>query len=254
MKKCINLNVNGYRSAIKKGLIDFLKKEDPDFITFQEVKINDDLFFTNEEYFKNFFIVSNYAQKKGYSGVVTISKEKPITYKTKFNIPLFDEEGRVVLTEYSKFFLINVYFPSGTMGETRQNIKDKFLWIFQDWLQGLSLTKPYLIVGDFNIAHQEIDIHNPKGLSKTSGFLPHERQWFSQFLDQKHVDLFRFFYSDKVQFSWYSYRANSKNKNKGWRIDYAICNHFFCNFVSDIKIIDDYNFSDHQPLICYFNL
>jgi exodeoxyribonuclease-3 len=254
MKKILNLNVNGIRSAIQKGLLDFIQIERPDYITFQEVKINDDNFFKSITFFHNYHLVSNYASNKGYSGVVTLSIEQPIQFQTKFQEDLFDKEGRLTLTEYEKFFIINVYFPSGTMGEHRQEIKDKFLIIFQKWVLNYKFTKPYIILGDFNIAHQEIDIHYPKGLSKTSGFLPHDRQWFTQFLTQNHVDLFRYFYPDKVQYSWFSYRSNAKKNNKGWRIDYAICNKIFCNFVKDFFILNDKNFSDHQPLICILEI
>lgn len=253
MKKLINLNVNGIRSAVSKGLISFLESENPDFITFQEVKINEDSFFLNNDFFRQFFLTSNYAEKKGYSGVVTLIKEKVLFSQTYFDIDLFNQEGRVVLNEMDKFYLINVYFPSGTMGETRQKIKDEFLVIFNDWVKKQNFNKPYLIVGDFNIAHQEIDIHNPKGLSKTSGFLPHERKWFTEFLNDKHIDLFRNLYPNSIEYSWYSYRANAKNNNKGWRIDYAICNQSFCNFVTDIKIEKNFYFSDHLPIICLLN-
>ncbi len=254
MKKLLNLNVNGLRSAIKKGLISFLIDINPDFITFQEVKINDDSFISNELFFKDFYLFSNYADKKGYSGTVTLSKQKPLKYQTKFGINLFDSEGRVVVSEFELFFLVNVYFPSGTMGETRQNVKNEFLIIFDSWLKSNNFKKPYLVVGDFNIAHQEIDIHNPKGLSKTSGFLPHERKWMSDFLNKNHIDLYRYFYPDRIEYSWYSYRSNSKQRNKGWRIDYVICNQNFCNFVKSIKFVNNFNFSDHKPVICEFEL
>lgn len=254
MKKLINLNVNGIRSAVNKGLVSFLEAETPDFITFQEVKIQEDSFFRNISFFQSYFITSNYASKKGYSGVVILSKENYISKQTHFEVDLFNEEGRVVVNEFEKFYLINVYFPSGTMGEARQKVKDEFLIVFNEWIHSQNLHKPYLIAGDFNIAHQEMDIHNPKGLSKTSGFLPHERKWFTEFLNNHHIDLFRSLYPDKVEYSWFSYRANAKNNNKGWRIDYVICNHSFYNFVTDIKIEKNFNFSDHLPIICILNL
>ncbi len=254
MKKLINLNVNGIRAALNKGLISFLEAENPDFITFQEVKINDDSIFLNNPYFQHFSLTSNYAIKKGYSGVVTLSKENSLFIQTNFDVDLFNLEGRLVVNEYQKFYLVNVYFPSGTMGKERQKVKDKFLVIFNEWLKNQNFKKPYLIVGDFNIAHQEIDIHNPKGLSRTSGFLPYERNWFTEFLDNQHIDLFRNLYPNQIEYSWFSYRANAKNNNKGWRIDYAICNYSFCNFVTDIKIKKNFNFSDHLPIICLLNL
>ncbi len=254
MKKLINLNVNGFRSAVRKGFISFLEKENPDFITLQEVKINDDLIINEIPFLRDYYIISNYALKKGYSGVVTLTKESPIYQKTKFGIDLFDKEGRVVVTEYEKFYLINVYFPSGTMGETRQKVKDVFLSIFYNWINNFGFYKPYLIAGDFNIAHQEMDIHNPKGLSKTSGFLPHERKWFSDFINFKHVDIFRHIYPDKVEYTWFSFRANAKMNNKGWRIDYVITNRSFCKFVDNIKIVKDFDFSDHLPIIVSLNL
>lgn len=254
MKKLINLNVNGIRSAVNKGLISFLEEENPDYITFQEVKINEDTFFLNHSFFQQYFLASNYAQKKGYSGVVTLSKERFFFSQTNFDINLFNDEGRVVLNEFENFILLNVYFPSGTMGEIRQKVKDEFLLVFNDWLNNQNFQKAHLIVGDFNIAHQEIDIHNPKGLSKTSGFLPHERKWFTNFLNQNYIDIFRFFYPNSIEYSWFSYRSNAKNNNKGWRIDYMICDHLFISFVKDIKILKKFDFSDHLPLICYLNL
>lgn len=253
MKKLINLNVNGIRSAVSKGLVSFLESENPDFITFQEVKVNDDSFFLNNHFFQKFSLTSNYAEKKGYSGVVTLTKEEVFYSQTNFDIDLFNREGRVVLDEMEKFYLINVYFPSGTMGEARQRVKDEFLVVFSDWIKKQNFHKPYLIVGDFNIAHQEIDIHNPKGLSRTSGFLPHERKWFTEFLNDERIDLFRNLYPNGIEYSWYSYRANSKNNNKGWRIDYAICNQSFRNFVTDMRIEKKFHFSDHLPIVCLLN-
>lgn len=244
-----NLNVNGLRAALKNGLMDYLVHYDPDIISFQEVKINDLSCINDNKFFSKYNISYNFADKKGYSGVMIFSKELPFDSQTSFNYEIFTSEGRLIINEYSKFYLINVYFPSGTMGAHRQLIKDEFMPYFHKLFENYNFIKPFLICGDFNIAHQEMDIHNPKGLKNTSGFLPHERAWMSSFLECK-IDIFRTLYPEKVEYSWFSYRSNARQNNKGWRIDYYISDPIFFNsFVLDMKIDYICTVSDHLPLI-----
>lgn len=252
--KIFNLNVNGLRASIKNGLLDFLISFNPDIITFQEVKINDVSLLFDLNFFSNYHLSYSLADKKGYSGVMILSREMPLVSNINFTYDLFSREGRLIINEYQNFFVINVYFPSGTMGSYRQIIKDEFMIKIHELLQNYSFNKPYLICGDFNIAHQEIDIHNPRGLKNTSGFLPHERAWMSTFLLDK-IDIFRSLYPETVAYSWFSYRSNARQNNKGWRIDYFVSDfNFFNSFVVDMKI--DYNcmFSDHLPLLLTLNI
>ena len=255
--KIISWNVNGIRAAQKKGLFDFIAKEKPDIFCLQETKIDSEaiskLDFLPEDY-TSFF---SPAEKKGYSGVSTFISNKIIN-QHKNNVfglgeKKFDSEGRYLISEFEDFTLYNTYFPSGTTGEERQKFKYKFLDHFIDHTNNLPNSKRNKIVvcGDFNICHQDIDIHHPETATKNelSGFLPDERAWFSKFLDSGFNDVFRDIHGNRKDcYTWWSYRAGSRGKNLGWRIDYFIVASKFADRIKKAKIYPEIEGSDHCPI------
>jgi exodeoxyribonuclease-3 len=243
--KIVTFNVNGFRSATSKGLQEWILQTNPDIICLQEVKA--ELNQVNLESLSEFEVFWNPAQKKGYSGVATLSKVKPKSFHTTLGYDFFDQEGRFMLTEFADFALLNVYIPSGTSGDVRQDAKYKFLDFFYQKLTELS--KKYsklLICGDFNICHKEIDIHNPKSNKNSSGFLPEEREWMSKLFDSGFVDVFRLFNPNPNQYTWFSQRSSARKENKGWRIDYFVANFF--DAIKLCEIDNQANFSDHLPV------
>ena len=230
-----------------KNLLAFLEREQPDVACFQELKaqpdqIDNSLF---EHLGYNCYWYS--AQKKGYSGVGIISKKKPNHVEYGISHELFDYEGRVIRADFENFSVISAYFPSGTTGEIRQDVKYVFLDQIYEHLQNLKKTIPNLIVcGDYNICHEAIDIHDPKGNKDSSGFLPQERAWMSAFFNSGFVDTFRFMNLDKPnQYTWWSFRANARNNNKGWRIDYISTNKELSDKIVEAKILPADVQSDH---------
>jgi exodeoxyribonuclease-3 len=220
--RIISYNVNGIRSAIKKGFIDWLKTDPADVICLQEVKAEkEQLDFAAIEAlgFETFWFT---AEKKGYSGVAVFTKIKPTFVQHGNGIMQSDAEGRVLRVDFGDITLINAYFPSGTSGDERQTYKYQWLDEFYEYLDVLRKERPKLIIcGDYNIAHKEIDIHSPKTNKKSSGFLPEERAWMDKFYENGYVDTLRVFRPEPHQYSWWSARFPSvRAQNKGWRIDY----------------------------------
>ncbi len=248
--KIISYNVNGIRAAVRKGFIDWLQVANPDVICLQEIKANKeqlDLKLFEEAGYKYHYWFS--AEKKGYSGVAILSKTKPnqVVYGADFN--LASSEGRVLQVDFDTVSIISLYLPSGT-NDLRLDLKFRFMDDFFRYIDTLKKEKPNLIVcGDFNICHQEIDIHNPKGLKNTSGFLPEERQWMTQFLNNEFIDSFRALNPNKVQYSWWSYRANARNNNKGWRLDYLMASKALKNRLERAYILPEAKHSDHCPVV-----
>ncbi len=247
--KIISYNINGIRAAINKGLLDWLKISNPDFLCLQEIKLHD----TN--LVASLFVEMGYncqwfpAQKKGYSGVALLSKIKPKYVHYGIGHELFDSEGRVLRADFDNFSLMSVYFPSGSSGDERQNVKMDFLDFFAKYIHDLKKQIPNLIIsGDINICHQEIDIHNPKSNANSSGFLPEEREWVSAFLNSGFIDTFRFFNNEPHQYSWWSYRAGAKQKNLGWRIDYHFADNNLQNKLKSVAIHPEQLMSDHCPI------
>lgn len=254
MKSIISYNVNGIRAAAKKGFFDWLQTESPDVVCLQETKAQpdqlDDSFQKPEGYHTYWYS----AQKKGYSGVAILTKEEPTHVEYGMGIEAYDFEGRVIRADFEDYSVISAYFPSGTSGEERQAIKEQFLADFIPYVNELKKTHPNLIIsGDYNIAHTEIDIHNPVSNKKTSGFLPHERAWLTEFMESGFVDSFRKFNSDPHHYSWWSYRANARANNKGWRIDYHMVSEAFADHCTDASILPDVKHSDHCPIRVQIN-
>lgn len=246
--KLISLNCNGIRSSLEKGLADYIQTTKPDFISFQETKAMQEQVspFWEELGYTPIF---NSAEKKGYSGVAILYKKPPQKITLGIGDSFFDKEGRSIYLEYPGFALWNLYFPSGTTGDVRQSAKMKFLDIFQKEAAKRRKKQPNIIVcGDVNIAHTPQDIHDPKGNAKSSGFLPEEREWLSGFLNQGWVDTFRYLYPDKQEYSWWTFRAGARAKNKGWRIDYFFVTEELKKNVKSHSIYRDKPLSDHAPL------
>ena len=247
--RIISYNVNGIRSAINKGFVEWLKTDPADVICLQEVKAEKDnvdhLPIEALGYHTYWFS----AQKKGYSGVAVFTKRIPDAIYYGNGIMQSDAEGRVMRLDFGEVSLINAYFPSGTTGEIRQTYKYQWLDEFHDYLDALRLVRPKLIVcGDYNIAHKAIDIHNPVSNKKSSGFLPEERAWMDKFLGTGFIDSFRYFNPHPHQYSWWSYRAGARGNNKGWRIDYISVTEPLREALRDAAILPDIVHSDHCPV------
>ena len=245
----ISYNLNGIRSAVNKGVTDWLRTVDCDIFCVQETKahIMDIPVLPFEEL--GYTMYAHSAEKKGYSGVATFTKRKPDYIEIGCGLNHYDTEGRVLRTDFGDTTLLNCYFPSGTSGDERQGFKMEFLREFYDWVQELRKTRPNLIiVGDYNIAHQEIDIHNPKQNANTSGFLPVEREWLGNFIDSGFIDSFRHLNKEPHNYSWWSYRANARNNNKGSRIDYCLATESLKDKVQRALILPEAKHSDHCPV------
>jgi len=248
--KLISYNVNGIRAAEKKGLFDWIKKIDPDVICMQETKSQPDqvdLSSLKELGYHDYWFS---AEKKGYSGVLTLSKTEVKNVKTGIGKKLHDSEGRVLSCDFGKWTLLNCYFPSGSSSEDRHLVKLKFLKDFKPWVSKLLKTqKNLIVVGDYNIVHQDIDIHNPERKDKPSGFRPEERKWLDTWFNSGFKDAYRIIYPNKEdEFSWWSYRAGSRPRNKGWRIDYISVSNPLEKKVSDAGHYHDAVHSDHCPV------
>lgn len=248
--KIISYNVNGIRAAMQKGLADWLNEEQPDILCLQETKAHPEQVET--QVFKDLGYELHWvsAEKKGYSGVAIFTKPKPVHVQYGCGIPLYDYEGRVVRADYEDFSVMSVYMPSGSSGEQRQDFKMQWLADFQQYIDELKKEIPNLIIsGDYNICHQSIDIHDPVRNKNSSGFLPEERAWFSQFVEAGFVDTFRHFNEDPHHYSWWSYRAGARKKNKGWRIDYQLVSEPLKSRLKHAAILPDVIHSDHCPVL-----
>jgi len=247
--KIVSYNVNGIRSANTKGLSDWLNGQAPDMICFQEIKAQEkdvpEDFRTHNDYHSYWFP----AVKKGYSGVGIMSKEKPLHIEYGCGLTKYDDEGRILRADYKDFSLISAYFPSGTTGDIRQSFKENFLDDFTGIVQDLKrLKKKLIITGDVNICHKAIDIHNPVANKNTSGFLPQERSWFDNFLNEGYIDAFREVSQEPHNYTWWSFRSGARQKNLGWRIDYHLVDVALQSKIENYKIHSDLMMSDHCPI------
>jgi len=245
----VSYNVNGIRAALKKGFGNWVKTTNHHIYCLQETKAQQaqvETDWLNDLGYHQYWFS---AEKKGYSGLAVFTKIEPKNVTYGMENKLFDSEGRTLLLEFDNFALLNVYFPSGSSGSTRQAIKMQFLEAFTPYARQLAKKYKHLVVcGDYNIAHTEIDIHNPKSNKKSSGFLPEERNWLSQYLDNGFIDTFRLFNQTPHHYSWWSYRANARNNNKGWRIDYITTTEKMKNRLLAASILPNVKHSDHCPI------
>jgi len=242
--------VNGIRAALKKGWLDWLKAENPDVICIQEIKASPDqvpeIVLLEELGYEHYWYP---AQKKGYSGTAIFTKITPNHIEYGCGHEDYDFEGRVIRADFDNASVMSVYFPSGTTGDVRQDFKYKFLDDFQLYSNDLLKDKPNLVVcGDFNICHRAIDIHNPKSNANSSGFLPAEREWMENFINSGYTDSFRHLNPDPHHYTWWSYRAGSRAKNLGWRIDYNMVSNGLKDNIKSSRIISQAVHSDHCPV------
>lgn len=247
--KIISYNVNGIRAALNKGFIDWLQSANPDVLCLQEIKA------MKEQLDLSVFEAAGYkyhywysAQKKGYSGVAILSKTEPNHIEYGTGIETMDFEGRNIRADFDGVSVMSMYLPSGTNSE-RLEFKFNYMDEIQTYLTNLRQEIPNLVVcGDYNICHEEIDIHNPK-MKNVSGFLPEEREWIGNFINSGFIDSFRFLNKEPHQYSWWSYRANARANNKGWRLDYAMVAEALQEKIKRAVILAEAKHSDHCPIV-----
>ncbi len=247
--KIISYNVNGIRAALNKDFIGWLKSANPDVICLQEIKAMKDqleLDIFEAAGYKYHYWFS--AQKKGYSGVAILSKTEPKHVEFGTGIASMDFEGRNLRADFDGFSVMSLYLPSGTNDDRLQH-KFDYMDMFQEYINTLKHEIPNLIIcGDYNICHEEIDIHNPK-MKGVSGFLPEEREWLGKFIDSGFIDSFRYLHPEKQEYTWWSYRANSRANNKGWRLDYALASKPLQEKLKRSVILSEAVHSDHCPIL-----
>jgi exodeoxyribonuclease-3 len=246
----LSYNVNGIRAAMRKGLTNWLKDTNADVVCFQEIKALEEQI--EIEAFHRLGYKYTYwypAKKKGYSGVGIISKVKPNHIEFGCGIDYMDEEGRILRADFDDFSLISLYLPSGT-NDARLQLKFDFMDDFYEYINKLKIEIPNLVIcGDYNICHEPIDIHDPVRLKTVSGFLPEEREWLSKFLDNGFTDSFRLKNPEVEQYSWWSYRANARANNKGWRLDYHLVSEPIKQNIERAVILPEAKHSDHCPVL-----
>ncbi len=246
MQKFLSWNVNGIRAAIRKGLPGVLHM-DYDIVALQETKADDDVLPESLKALP-YGVYSNPAAKKGYSGTLTLSKEKPLKVLKGMGNEDFDNEGRVLALEFEKFWFVNTYFPNSQRDLARLSYKLAFDRAFERWCLALDRSKPLVICGDFNVAHEDIDIARPEENLGNAGFTVQEREWLTSFLDDGYVDAFRSFTKEGGHYTWWSYMFNARAKNVGWRIDYFLVSKRLAKSVKSSAILDSVTGSDHAPV------
>ena len=248
--KIISYNLNGIRSALGKGFGQWLEQNNFDVVCVQELKAMQDQVDSSLFEHLGYHQYWHSAEKKGYSGVAIFSKQKPDEVQIGCGIPEYDKEGRVIRARFGDVMIINTYFPSGSSGDVRQDVKMNFLNYYLPFIEKIKKQNPKLLVaGDYNICHKEIDIHDPKGNKDSSGFLPEERAWMDKFFAAGFTDSFRHFNPNPHQYSWWSFRANARNNNKGWRIDYINSSKELDAQLKSAQIMPDVKHSDHCPVL-----
>lgn len=245
--KIISWNVNGIRAIEKKGFLKWFQKENPDILCLQEVKAQDGQIPEELIKLKNYYSFFNFAKKKGYSGVAVFTKQKPISIKNKIGMKRFDEEGRILQLEYKDFILINLYLPHG--GRQKENLPYK-LEVYKNLLKYFSKikNKKVILLGDFNIAHQDIDLARPKDNKNNIMFTPEERANIDKMLSFGFVDTFRYFNKASGNYTWWPYFANARARNLGWRIDYVFASKLLMKRIGRGFILSDVLGSDHCPV------
>jgi exodeoxyribonuclease-3 len=247
--KILCWNVNGIRAVEKRGFLPWLYQESPDILCLQETKAQPGQLLPEIEHPADYHACWNSPERKGYSGVATLSKEKPIEDEYGFGMEKFDLEGRVIITKYPRFTLFNIYFPNGKMSEERLKYKMDFYDAFLDFVDPLKAKGEKLIIcGDFNTAHKEIDLARPKENEDVSGFLPEERAWMDKFVAHGFVDTFRHFNKEPNHYTWWSLRTRARERNIGWRLDYIFVTENLVASVTEASIRSDVMGSDHCPV------
>lgn len=244
--KLISWNVNGLRACVQKGFLDFFHEADADIFCVQETKLQEGQIQLELEGYEQYW---NYAEKKGYSGTAVFTKKTPLSVRYGIGMEEHDREGRVITLEYEKFFFVTVYTPNSQSELARLDYRMKWEDDFLAYLKSLEETKPVIYAGDLNVAHQKIDLKNPKTNRKNAGFTDEERAKFSNVLASGMIDTYRYFYPEQTGiYSWWSYRFKAREKNAGWRIDYFIVSEALKDLLQDAKIHTDILGSDHCPV------
>ncbi|EAD9020877.1 exodeoxyribonuclease III [Listeria monocytogenes] len=250
--KLISWNVNGLRAAVKKGFLEYFEEVDADIFCLQETKLQEGQIELDLPAYKDYW---NYAVKKGYSGTAIFTKVEPLSVQYGLGVPEHDTEGRVITLEFEEFFMVTVYTPNSQAELKRLDYRMTFEDAILEYVKNLDKTKPVVLCGDLNVAHEEIDLKNPKANRKNAGFSDEERAKFSAFLDAGFIDSFRYFYPDLTDaYSWWSYRMNARARNTGWRIDYFVISERLKDKLVDAKIHADVLGSDHCPVELELNL
>ena len=250
----ISWNVNGIRACVRKGFLDFLKKYAPDILAIQEIKADAKSIPPEVKNFPGYYIYINPAKRKGYSGTALFTKIKPVRVDYGIGEEKFDSEGRVITAEYEKFYFVNAYFPNSQHELTRLDFKIEFDRKIHRYLNELREKKGVILTGDFNVAHKEIDLANPKQNVKNAGFTPEERAWMDEFIGDGWIDTFRLFIKEGGHYTWWSYRFNARARNIGWRVDYFIVSPDLKDKVKKSWILSDVMGSDHAPIAMEIDL
>ncbi|MBQ8073243.1 MAG: exodeoxyribonuclease III [Clostridia bacterium] len=250
--KLISWNVNGLRACMGKGFLDYFRRADADFFCLQETKMQPG---QAEIPTDGYHLFMNAAEKKGYSGTAIFAKTEPLRVSMGIGEEEHDHEGRVITLEYPDFFLTTVYTPNSQRGLTRLDYRMRWEDAFRNYLKGLDAVKPVLVCGDMNVAHQEIDLKNPKSNTQNAGFTPQEREKMSALLDAGFVDTFRYLYPDRRDiYSWWSYMFHARENNAGWRIDYFLCSRRIQDRIQEATIETEIYGSDHCPVTVTMDL
>ena len=247
--KITTWNVNGFRSVLQKGFVDWAESGESDVICLQEIKAKPDQVEEEAQNLDGYRAFWNPAERAGYSGVLTYSQPLPLEVRYGLGTPRFDGEGRVIRLQFPAFYLYNIYFPNGQRDQERLDFKLDFYAQLLEECDRLHQEGNWIVLtGDFNTAHKEIDLANPQANSKISGFLPEEREWIDRYLEHGFVDAFRRLYPERVQYTWWTYRFGARKRNIGWRLDYFLITESMMDYVNDVVVHDQVTGSDHCPV------
>jgi exodeoxyribonuclease-3 len=248
--KIITWNVNGLRAILGKGNLDWVLSQEADVICLQEIKARPDQIERELlQPFAGYQLIWNAAERPGYSGVLTLTRRSPLEIRLGIGVDEFDGEGRLIATRYPGFWLYNIYFPNGQRDYGRLDFKLRFYETLLDQCQALHGAGERLILtGDFNTAHNDIDLRNPKENAETSGFMPVERAWIDRYLEHGFMDAYRALYPERVQYTWWTYRFNARPRGIGWRLDYYLVSEALYSSVGDVIVHEDVPGSDHCPV------
>lgn len=244
--KLISWNTNGIRACLNKGFMDFFQEVDADVFAVQETKMQEgQIEIKTDDYYQYY----DSAIKKGYSGTLVFTKEKPLSVRKGLGIEEHDQEGRVVTLEFEKFYFVNVYVPNSKEKLLRLDYRIKWEDDFRDYLTNLKKEKSVIVCGDLNVAHNEIDLKNPDTNHFSAGFSDEERNKFTELLNSGFIDTFRYLYEDKVKYSWWSFRTQARERNVGWRIDYFLVSDDLKEHIKEADILNEVYGSDHCPVL-----